>query len=368
MPARRRAKRPQPNRAAAAAAARIAPFSPPYGRGHTAPPGPARKPLLNGIDGFAGPWNWSDHALQQCAERGIGVYEVLSALYAPEWTSPQHSDRVRIVRGDLEVIYHPTDRVIITVIDRLEDHRDTPRQPLHPPITITAPTPPAPPPAPLSAEETPMPATHPTPPEGTAVEEVRAHLAALPAGTPVPVGELITMLGDRHASSAVRMAVRVAVDRGLAARAGRGLIQTTQAAGTGPAADASNVAATREPAAAGPDTLPPGPPAVADTDPPPPATTGKVTTTFAFTDPPTPPTPPSERDVTLAHITALVVRLKENPGMWAHVLIIEGSRQSAAVRVAFLRRHFDADLEFKTAPLPDTDGRRHGIYARYRGR
>lgn len=74
----------------------------------------------------------TDHAIERCEERGIGVMEVYSALAEPQFTKPgrKDSDSTSYVRGDIRVTVHRNS--ITTVVDMEEDHRTVPRVPLNP--------------------------------------------------------------------------------------------------------------------------------------------------------------------------------------------------------------------------------------------
>lgn len=115
----------------------------------TRPPGrpsvtltaPAQKPLPNLIvlDGSRYSWGHGpddDHALQRLQERGIGVFEVYAALLEPDFTLPaskHHPDRTMFIRGDLGVVLEKDGRTIVTVVDRLNGTRLSPRVALAPP-------------------------------------------------------------------------------------------------------------------------------------------------------------------------------------------------------------------------------------------
>jgi hypothetical protein len=76
----------------------------------------------------------SDHAIERCEERGVGIMEVYSTIADPQFTQPsRRNDVTTYIRGDLKVSV--TDHTIVTVIDLEEDHRTTPRVPLNPLIS-----------------------------------------------------------------------------------------------------------------------------------------------------------------------------------------------------------------------------------------
>lgn len=74
----------------------------------------------------------STHSIERCEERGIGILEVYSAVADPQYTRTRDDSTVQYLRGDLSVAVDPKRRSIVTVIDRQEDYRTTPRVPLNP--------------------------------------------------------------------------------------------------------------------------------------------------------------------------------------------------------------------------------------------
>lgn len=357
--------------------AQTAPFSPPYGHGRTYgnPPMPTRKPIIEGLDQNAlRAWNWSTHALQRCDERGIGVYEVLSAVYAPDWSTVANG-KTRAVRGDIEVIYEPDERLITTVIDRIEDRRVAPRQALHPVVVSAPSTPPAasrPIPAPPSRRDTDM-------PKQTARQAVRAYYAARPDQT-IRARDVVQALDGEHTQAAIHLAIANLAHAGELEHRGHArsglyrLIPTRQDAAA--AASARPREADAPPARPRPPALVPtprptpasAPAAVSLPDVPEPDDTprkvGKSTTVmFAFADPPSPP--PTESDETMRHVRSIVVRLKEHPGRWAQIAVIEGSARSAATRAGWIGKQLDnPDVELRSSKLDRED--LFGIFARYR--
>ena len=75
----------------------------------------------------------TDHAIERCEERGIGIMEVYSAIAEPQYMRTRNADgTVNYLRGDLNVAVNQKTNTITTVIDRQEDFRTTPRIPLNP--------------------------------------------------------------------------------------------------------------------------------------------------------------------------------------------------------------------------------------------
>jgi hypothetical protein len=74
----------------------------------------------------------SPHALERCQERGIGVYELYSAIAEPDAKTPAQGRRTQFVRGDIAAVVDESTRTIVTIIDRLEDIRSAPRVPISP--------------------------------------------------------------------------------------------------------------------------------------------------------------------------------------------------------------------------------------------
>lgn len=386
-------------------------FEAPYGaRDGGEPPHPCRRPLLPDIETLAGrQWGWTDHALQRLEERGIGVYEVLSAVYAPDWTHDTSTGEVRAVRGDVQVIYDPVTFNIVSVQDRNEDRRTTPREPLHP--MVVRHVPPTPPTPPQPETETPAMSKPTSAPTGTAQQFVWAYLAGKKRGDAFRVLDVVRA-GERagHSASAIRQAIRVhVVDTGEARHVGHARsgeyrlttdVETFQGAARATRAMASAPVAPPAPRPAPPgraNQAAPAPAAVsaapsstpvdaADTGSSPlsiqsavgrpavgaasaaadaPRKLGKTTTAvFAFAEPPADPV--SEVDESIAHLRAHVVALKENPDRWAQVFVLQGTSQVAGKRVTYLRNKLDnPDVEIKLSKLeqPNT----FGVYARYRG-
>jgi hypothetical protein len=91
-----------------------------------------QKPLVVDLGEVTNTYVMSDHAIQRCQDRGIGVFEAYSALAAPDRIDPhvERDDAMIYVRGDIRVVV--ANQTVVTVIDRLEDERATPRSPLDP--------------------------------------------------------------------------------------------------------------------------------------------------------------------------------------------------------------------------------------------
>jgi hypothetical protein len=111
----------------------------------TAPAQLVQKPLpdVSTLDGSVYSWGDDpndDHALQRLHQRGIGVFEVLAALAEPDITLPaskHHPGRRLFFRGDLGVVLEGDGRTIVTVVDRLNGSRTSPRVALAPPCVPT---------------------------------------------------------------------------------------------------------------------------------------------------------------------------------------------------------------------------------------
>lgn len=75
----------------------------------------------------------TDHAIERCMERGIGIMEVYSALAEP---TGNYADAVKdnrvYVRGDVRVVVDMRKKVVITVADLNEARRTEPRHPINP--------------------------------------------------------------------------------------------------------------------------------------------------------------------------------------------------------------------------------------------
>jgi hypothetical protein len=215
-------------------------------------------------------------------------------------------------------------------------------------------------------------------PEPTAVDSVIAYFAAR-LGETVKRADLVDALAAWHTSTAVDQALELLRRRGKLERVGHarsGRYRRTEqdaapAAPTGHSVGAPP-AGPRPPAAAPavPASQRPGPAARSpEPDPEVPRRVGKVTTlTFKFADPPSPPA--SESDETLRHLRSLIVRLKERPGQWAQIALIEGTPQSAAMRAVWLGKELNnPDVQLQARRHFSNErggGSRHGIYARYR--
>jgi hypothetical protein len=78
----------------------------------------------------------TDHAIERCQQRGIGVWEIASAIAEPDRSQRQtHGDgreTIAYMRGDVKVVVNADDHAIITVADRNADTRTEPRVPLTP--------------------------------------------------------------------------------------------------------------------------------------------------------------------------------------------------------------------------------------------
>lgn len=92
-----------------------------------------QRPLVAELGEVTSQYRMSDHAIQRCQDRGIGVFEAYSALAEPDRSYPDadRPDATSHVRGDIRVVV-ANDGTIVTVIDRCEDERATPRSPLDP--------------------------------------------------------------------------------------------------------------------------------------------------------------------------------------------------------------------------------------------
>jgi hypothetical protein len=76
----------------------------------------------------------SEHLIERCEERGIGILEVYSTLADPTFCHEQNQHSRRYQRGDLRVVVDPTEKRVITVVDLEEGYRKTPRVALVPEI------------------------------------------------------------------------------------------------------------------------------------------------------------------------------------------------------------------------------------------
>lgn len=80
-------------------------------------------------------YRMTDHAIERCGERGIGILEVYSAIADPSQVLGGSDGVVKrnatYQRGDIGVVV-ATDNSIVTVIDHDADFRARPRQPLTP--------------------------------------------------------------------------------------------------------------------------------------------------------------------------------------------------------------------------------------------
>jgi hypothetical protein len=74
----------------------------------------------------------TDHVIERCVDRGIGILEVYSAIAEPDAQWVGNSGEVNYMRGDLRATVNHKRRSIPTVIDLLEEHRTQPRVPLNP--------------------------------------------------------------------------------------------------------------------------------------------------------------------------------------------------------------------------------------------
>lgn len=76
---------------------------------------------------------FSPHAAARMEERRISIVEVWATLAHPHVVrqDTHDLDRFHYLRGDIEVIYKPDPMQVITVIDRIETQRTTPRIPLY---------------------------------------------------------------------------------------------------------------------------------------------------------------------------------------------------------------------------------------------
>jgi hypothetical protein len=81
-------------------------------------------------------WTFTDHAVERCADRNIGVFEVWAAIHAPQYTidDPTRKNVRHFIRGDVEVVCRMDNRSILTVIDLLQHRRTTPRVALAPEV------------------------------------------------------------------------------------------------------------------------------------------------------------------------------------------------------------------------------------------
>lgn len=96
------------------------------------------KPLVVDLGEVTSRYVMSDHAIERANERGVGVFEVYSAIADPDHVQPGQdgADSASYTRGDIRVAVTPNrfgdGHTIKTVIDRYEDERQTPRVPLDP--------------------------------------------------------------------------------------------------------------------------------------------------------------------------------------------------------------------------------------------
>src|SRR3954470_23260605 len=77
----------------------------------------------------------SDHAIERCEERNVGIIEAYSAIAEPDYTNSGTSNgrpATHYIRGDVRVVV--AENTIVTVADLEEDHRTEPRVPLTPMI------------------------------------------------------------------------------------------------------------------------------------------------------------------------------------------------------------------------------------------
>lgn len=101
--------------------------------------------LAEDLSNLARGLTWSEHVLERCNERNIGVFEVVNAIYAPDKCVPAPGDSanvVHLIRGDVGVVYNKADRTVITVLDLNNRPADARRVALHPTIELpVVPTP-----------------------------------------------------------------------------------------------------------------------------------------------------------------------------------------------------------------------------------
>ena len=96
------------------------------------------KPVVADLGEVTTTYVMSDHAIERAHERGVGVFEVYSAIADPDHINPdtEQADGKVYVRGDICVVTCPSKFgngfTIKTVIDRFQDERQTPRTPLDP--------------------------------------------------------------------------------------------------------------------------------------------------------------------------------------------------------------------------------------------
>lgn len=77
----------------------------------------------------------SNHAIERCEERGIGIMEAYAAISEPDKMPSADAGKLIYVRGDLKVVVAPKGHHILTVADRNADWRvkeQIPRQPVNP--------------------------------------------------------------------------------------------------------------------------------------------------------------------------------------------------------------------------------------------
>jgi hypothetical protein len=79
-------------------------------------------------------YKFADHVAERCEERGIGVFEVFSAIADATFdrVSIEDPERQEFYRGDIKVVVHRPSRTIVTAIDLDADYRSKPRRPLAP--------------------------------------------------------------------------------------------------------------------------------------------------------------------------------------------------------------------------------------------
>lgn len=322
---------------------------------------PRQKPLADLSTRTPAQWIWVDHVLERMQERGIGVFEVLSALYDPDWTRPSKyvdSNVFKATRGDIEVVYDPIEQTIITVTDRLNGTRDEPRRPLAPAI----PSSPVPVPAqPSRAHEKPeLPVLVPVqesestmvttsevrsrrprnrtkvgPHSQSARQRIRTWIAEQPAGTIFSIQDLLAVF-PQFTGSAVRQAVV------LLSEAGGPIASVAPGKRTG-----------QYQVLGGPVTTRPIPPTMAAAES---ATTAALPTVgqavghtravFELVDPPSKFGAPGSElaDFTLAHLREVLNQIQ--PGQAAKVLEIEGTVSAGSHRAGYLRRRLrDSGVE-----------------------
>src|SRR5262252_485559 len=98
------------------------------------PPHPTR-PLPDEISSEAERYVMSNHAIERCEERGIGIMEAYAAISEPDKMPSADAGKLIYVRGDLKVVVALKGHHILTVADRNADWRvkeQIPRQPVNP--------------------------------------------------------------------------------------------------------------------------------------------------------------------------------------------------------------------------------------------